>query len=127
MLHATFAFLFQGDPAAAQATPPTGGGTPPVQGPMDMLTGMAFPLLMCGLVFWFFMIAPERKQRKKREEMLKNIKKGDEVLTTSGLYGSVVQVHEGVVTLQVADGVRMRFAQSSIGSVNNPEPAAAKS
>jgi len=120
MSHPFFAFLFQGDPAAGQ-TPP------PVQGPMDMLTGMAFPLLMCGVVFWFFMIAPERKQRKKREEMLKALKKGDEVVTSSGLYGSIVQVHEGIVTLQVADGVRMRFAQSHIGSVHTPETAPAKS
>ncbi len=124
MLHATFAFLFQGDPAAAQAPAQAPGQAQP-PGLFDPLS--LVPILGCIVVFWFFMIAPERKQRKKREEMLKNIKKGDEVLTTSGLYGSVVQVHEGVVTLQVADGVRMRFAQSSIGSVNNPEPAAAKS
>lgn len=118
-----FAFLFQGDPAAGQGTPPGGGQPPPsLFDPMSLV-----PILGCIVVFWVFMIAPERKQRKKREEMLKALKKGDEVVTTSGLYGSIVQVHEGVVTLQVADGVRMRFAQSSIGSVSTPEPAAAKS
>ena len=78
-------------------------------------------------VFWFFILGPERKNRKKREEMLKALKKGDEVLTGSGVYGSVVQVHEGVVTLQVADGVRMRFAQSAITSIIPDEPTATKS
>jgi len=123
MPHAFFAFLFQGDPAAGQGAPPAGGQPPPVG--FDLMN--LVPILGCLVVFWVFMIAPERKNRKKREEMLKNLKKGDEVVTSSGLYGSIVQVHEGVVTLQVADGVRMRFAQSHIGSVQTPEPAAAKS
>jgi preprotein translocase subunit YajC len=124
MSHPFFAFLFQADAAAGQAAPPAGGQAPPPSlfDPISLV-----PILGCIVVFWVFMIAPERKQRKKREEMLKNLKKGDEVVTSSGLYGSIVQVHEGVVTLQVADGVRMRFAQSSIGSVNTPEPATTKS
>jgi len=129
MLHPILAFLFQ-DAGAPQATPPAAGSgtqTPAPQGMLDALTGMAVPMLLCLVVFWVFMIGPERKQRKKRDEMLKALKKGDEVVTSSGLYGSVVQVQDGVVTLQVADGVRMRFALSSIGSVTQPEAAAAKS
>ena len=121
MPHAFFAFLFQADSAAGQAAP-AGAGQGPQPPGFDLFS--LVPILGCIVVFWVFMIAPERKQRKKRDEMLKNIKKGDEVVTTSGLYGSVVQVHEGIVTLQVAEGVRMRFAQSSIGSVNAPEAAA---
>ncbi len=128
MPHAFFAFLFQGDPSAAPgATPPAGGGAQPQPSLMDAIGGMAFPLILCLVVFWVFMIGPERKQRKKREEMLKNIGKGDEVLTTSGLYGSVVQVQDGIVTLQVAEGVRMRFALQSIGSVTETKGADAKS
>jgi len=125
MLHPTFATFFQGDAAASQGgTPP---GAPAGQAPasmLDALGGMAVPMILCVVVFWVFMIGPERKQRKKREEMLKNLKKGDEVTTTGGMYGSVVQVQEGVVTLQVADGVRMRFALSAIGNVSTPEAAA---
>jgi len=128
MLHPFFAFLFQGDASAPQSGAPSGGGAgapPPSLG--DSLMGMAVPMLLCVVVFWVFMIGPERKQRKKRDEILKNLKKGDEVVTTGGMYGSIVQVQDGVVTLQVADGVRMRFALSSIGSVTEPEAAAAKS
>ena len=119
MLNAFLAFLYQGDPSAAGGATPPGGGAPQ-QAPslMDAISGMAFPLILCLVVFWVFMIGPERKQRKKREEMLKSLEKGDEVVTTSGMYGSVVQVQDGVVTLQVADGVRLRFALQSIGSVS---------
>jgi preprotein translocase subunit YajC len=128
MLHPFFAFLFQADASAPQGGAPTGApGAPGGQQPpglMDSLMSMAVPMLLCVVVFWVFMIGPERKQRKKREEMLKNLGKGDEVVTTGGMYGSVVQVQDGIVTLQVADGVRMRFALSSIGSVQTPATAA---
>ena len=120
MMQPTFAFLVQAD----TSTPP-GPAAPP--GLLDALGGMAVPMVLCVVVFWVFMIGPERKNRKKREEMLKALKKGDEVTTTGGMYGSVVQVQEGVVTLQVADGVRMRFALSAIGNVTSPEAAVAKS
>lgn len=128
MLQPVLAFLFQGDPSAPQGSAPAGSGpAQPPQAP-GLFDGPMVPMLLCMLVvFWFFIIGPERKQRKKREELLKSLKKGDDVLTNSGLYGSVVQVHEGVVTLQVADGVRMRFAQTAIASVLQPEAAAAKS
>jgi len=126
MLHPFFAFLFQGDPNAPQGSAPAGGSAQQPQMP-GLFDGPMVPMLLCMLVvFWFFILGPERKNRKKREEMLKALKKGDEVLTGSGVYGSVVQVHEGVVTLQVADGVRMRFAQSAITSIIPDEPTATK-
>jgi preprotein translocase subunit YajC len=128
MIQPFLAFLFQGDSSTAPGGAPAGGpgGAPPQGSLGDSLMGMAVPMLLCIVVFWVFMIGPERKQRKKREEMLKNLKKGDDVVTTGGLYGSIVQVQDGVVTLQVADGVRMRFALASIGSVT-PNETAAKS
>ncbi|MBK7644059.1 MAG: preprotein translocase subunit YajC [Planctomycetes bacterium] len=127
MLHTFLAFLVQGDPSAPQgagAAPGGPGGQPPPPSIGDSLTSMAVPMLLCVVVFWVFMIGPERKQRKKREEMLKAIKKGDEVLTNSGMYGNVVQVQDSVVTLQVAEGVRMKFALSAIGSVIDENAAA---
>jgi preprotein translocase subunit YajC len=125
MMHPILAFLLQ-DAGAPQGSAPAGPapGQPAPQSLLDALGGMAVPMILCVVVFWIFMIGPERKNRKKREEMLKNLKKGNEVVTTSGVYGSVVQVQDSVVTLQVADGVRMRFALSSIGSVSEPEAAA---
>jgi len=122
MIQPVLAFFVQGDATAPQGATPPGQAPPPSM--VDGLSSMALPIILCVVVFWVFMIGPERKQRKKREEMLKALKKGDEVTTTGGMYGSVVQVQDGVVTLQVADGVRMRFALSAIGNVSAPEPAA---
>lgn len=69
---------------------------------------------MMGLIFWFVLIAPERKNRKRHQEMLNALSKGDLVMTTSGLYGKVVEVKEDVVVLQASDGVRLRFARAAV-------------
>lgn len=80
-------------------------------------------MLAIGAIFWFVMIMPERKNRKKREALLSELKKGDKVMMKSGLYGSIAQVQEDVVTLQVSDGVRMKFAREAIQSLVE-EPSA---
>ena len=97
-------------------------GAPPATGApagtgSSFLGGMLMPLLLCMVVFYIFIIGPERKQRKKREQMLGSLQKGARVVTSGGLYGTVAQVQDQVVTLQVADGVRMRFALSAIQQV----------
>jgi preprotein translocase subunit YajC len=122
MLHPFFAFLFQADASAPQGGAPTGGpGGQQPPGLMDSLMSMAVPMLLCVVVFWVFMIGPERKQRKKRDEMLKKLGKGDKVMTTGGLYASVVSVQDDVVTLQIADGVRARFSRSAVQTVITDE------
>lgn len=103
----------QGAPADGAA--PAGAGSP---GIVESLFGsMLFPLILCFGVFWLLILRPESKQRKKRLEMLANLKKGDKVQTNSGMLGTVVQVQDGIVTLQVDEGVRLRFAQSAVGTV----------
>ena len=72
------------------------------------------PMVLIGVVMYFVLIGPERKNRKKREGLLAGLKKGDKVMTTSGIYGAVTQVQADVVTLQVADGVRMRFTRQAV-------------
>lgn len=72
------------------------------------------PFILIGVVFWMLLIAPECKNRKRRAEMLSTLAKDDKVVTTGGLYGRVARIEEDVVTLVVAEGVRMRFARSSI-------------
>jgi preprotein translocase subunit YajC len=117
--------LIQDAPAGGA---PAGGapGQPP--GMVEGLFGsMLFPLLLCFGVFWFLILRPESKQRKKRLEMLQQLEKGDKVLTNGGLYGTVVQVQDNVVTLQVDEGVRMKFALNAVQSlVDDAAPATAE-
>jgi len=111
-------------PATDASTTTPASPTAPAA-PESPFGGMLIPLVLCMVVFYFFMIGPERKQRKKREQMLANLQKGAKVMTSGGMYGTVVQIQDQVVTLQIADGVRVRYALSAIQSVVEEEGAAA--
>ena len=103
---------------APQPKAPAGSG----EGAAGPFGSSWFPLVMIVAIFWFVVIGPERKNRKRREQMLAALKKGDKVLTNSGLYASVAAIQDQVVTLAVADGVRLRFARSAIQTVLADEP-----
>src|SRR5205823_6820760 len=75
------------------------------------------PILAIGLVFYFLVIAPASKQRRKTESMLSSLKKGDRVVTSGGIYGTVQGVEAEVVYLKIADNVKVKVARSAITSV----------
>lgn len=105
--------------ARLQETAPAGAdGAGEGGGPFSSLL---IPMALIMVVFYVVMIGPERKQRKKREEMLAAIGKGDKVMTSGGMYATVAAVADDVITLQVADGVRVRFARSSVQTVIGDE------
>ena len=80
-----------------------------------------FPIIAIFAIFYFVMIGPERKNRKKREAMLGALKKGDKVMTNGGMYATVAAVQEDKVTLQIADGVRVRYSLAAIQTVETDE------
>ena len=107
------------------------GGNPVEEGaaekPASPFGGFSMlPMVAIFAIFWFVMIGPERKNRKKREAMLAELKKGDEIMTSSGLYAKVITVQEEVVVLQVAEGVRAKYSRSAIQSVIPKDQPAAK-
>ncbi|HEV7237631.1 MAG TPA: preprotein translocase subunit YajC [Thermoanaerobaculia bacterium] len=75
------------------------------------------PIIAIGLVFYFLVIAPANKQRKKQQEMLGQLKKGDRVLTTGGIYGTIQGVEPEHVTLKIAENVKVKVARSAISGV----------
>jgi preprotein translocase subunit YajC len=75
------------------------------------------PIVAIGLVFYFLVIAPANKQRKKQQEMLSALKKGDRVLTTGGIYGTIQGVEPEAVYLKIAENVKVKVARSSITGV----------
>jgi len=107
------------DPASTPTTPEGGAAAPGLFGNL----GGFFPILAVFAIFYFVLIGPERKKRKEREQMLGAIKKGQRVMTTGGMFATVVAVADDKVTLQIADGVRARFSVQSIQSVESDEEA----
>ncbi len=75
------------------------------------------PIVAIGLVFYFLVIAPANKQRKKTQEMISSLKKGDRVITTGGIYGTVQGVEPDAVYLKIAENVKVKVARSAVSGV----------
>lgn len=101
---------------------------------MDILLAMAPPpdgsgggggslistLIMFGAIFaifYFMIIRPQQKRAKEREKLLSAIQKGDKVVLTSGLYGTVAGLEEKTCLIDVGNNVKMKFDRSAIASV----------
>ncbi|MHC4263888.1 MAG: preprotein translocase subunit YajC [Planctomycetota bacterium] len=72
------------------------------------------PLVFIGAIFYLFLVRPESKRRKEQQDMLSSLSKGDRVLMSCGIYAVVVQVQGNDLTLQVADGVRVKAVLSAV-------------
>ena len=95
-------------PAYAQAVAPAPGGF----GGMSLL----FPLLLIG-VMYFLMIRPQMKRAKEHKGMLEKLARGDEVLTNGGIAGTVVDIGDNFITVEIADNVRIRVQKAAIANV----------
>ena len=102
------------DAAFAQAAAPPGGPTQ-----ADQMLHMVSILALTVGIFYFLIIRPQQRKQKETDAMLSSIKKGDRVLTSGGLYGTVIGkgAKEDVVVLKVADDVKMEFSKQSIVQV----------
>jgi preprotein translocase subunit YajC len=81
------------------------------------LIAQVLPILAIGLVFYFIVIAPANKQRKKTQQMLSSLKKGDRVVTSGGIYGTIQGVEAEVVYLKIAENVKVKVSRSAITGV----------
>ena len=88
-----------------------GGGAVPGGG--GGLTAL-IPLVLMFVIFYFLLIRPQQKRAKEHRELLQALKKGDFVVTSGGLYGKIVGLTDQVVTLEVAENVRVKVARSYV-------------
>ncbi|HEX7190808.1 MAG TPA: preprotein translocase subunit YajC [Thermoanaerobaculia bacterium] len=79
------------------------------------------PILAIALVFYFLVIAPANRQRKKTEQLLSSLKKGDRIVTNGGIYGTIQGVEADVVYLKIAENVKIKVARSAVASIQAGE------
>ncbi len=72
------------------------------------------PFLVLIVVMYFLMIRPQAKRQKTHQQFITNLKRGDSVLTTSGILGTIEGITEKWVTLEIADGVRVRLLKNQV-------------
>ncbi|HTM57525.1 MAG TPA: preprotein translocase subunit YajC, partial [Candidatus Udaeobacter sp.] len=75
------------------------------------------PILLIFAVMYLLLIRPQQQRQKTLDQMLKNLKKGDRVVTSGGILGTVVGVDEGKAVLRIADDVKVEFTKASIVQV----------
>lgn len=106
--------------AAGQAAGPFGCGG----GGNDPITFLIWMVFLFGLMY-FLLIRPQRKQAKQHEQLLNSLKSGDRVVTTGGMLGTIRSISGNVVTLEVADNVRVRIQKQHVLGLQ-PEPGKAE-
>ena len=97
-------------PAWAQAAAPS--ATAGAQGP-GMLMNLVPILFMLG-VFYFLIMRPQMRKQKETQAFLANLKHGDSVITNGGMIGVIREIQGAVVTLEISQGVRVKFLKSQI-------------
>jgi preprotein translocase subunit YajC len=94
----------------AMAPPAEGGGG----------GGFISTIIMFGaifLIFYFMIIRPQQKKAKERDKLLSNLQKGDKIVTSGGLHGTIAGLDEKTALIQVSDNVKMKFERSAITTV----------
>jgi len=92
----------------AMGSPGQGGG-----GAAGFLASM-LPIVAMIAILWFLLIRPQQKEQQKHREMVKNLKKGDEVVTVGGLYGRIMSLDAEKVSLRIAENVKVDVERSKI-------------
>ena len=96
----------------AQAAP---AGAPP----QNLLVTM-MPLVFIFVIFYFLLIRPQQKKQKEHEALVKAVKTGDQVVTSSGIHGTISNVKDKTVIVKIADNVKVEFDRGAIASVEKP-------
>lgn len=75
---------------------------------------MLFMLVLIMVVMWFFMIRPQRKQQKELQKFRDGLKKGDKIVTIGGIYGTVVEVKEKALLIEIDNNVKIKVDKNSV-------------
>lgn len=108
-------FYSLGGLALAQAQPGPQAGAPPI---------WANPLFMMGIIFaiiYFLIMRPQQKKQREHQNMLHNLRRGDKVVTLSGIHGTITALDEKIISLQVDDKVRIKMNRTSVAALSQDD------
>lgn len=81
--------------------------------------GMFVPLILMFGIFYFLLIRPQQKKAKQHKEMLASLKIGDEVLTGGGLYGRIIEIDQDILTIELADNLKVKVNRGFISTMTD--------
>jgi len=93
--------------------PPTGGQDGATASPIAAIA----PFILIFVLFYFLILRPQQKQGRERQDMLKNLKRGDNVITSGGIYGRILNISGDIITLEISKGVSVRISRSGVSGI----------
>ncbi|MCC6864918.1 MAG: preprotein translocase subunit YajC [Ignavibacteria bacterium] len=81
------------------------------------LVSSLLPFVLIIAVFYFLILRPQQKRQKERQKLLEGVKKGDKIITSSGIHGSVEGVEDDSILVKIADNVKVKMDKSAIGTI----------
>ncbi len=91
-------------------------------GPDKMaMINTVLPFFLMGGIFYFMILKPQKKEQQRRQNMLNSLRKGDKIITIGGIYGTISDLSEKTVTVEVAENVEMVMVRSAVSSFQDPE------
>src|SRR5690349_15526159 len=95
------------------------------QGAASGSTGSAIlsfvPFILIFVIFYFLLILPQQKRQKKQKAMLEALKKGDKIVTSSGIWGTITNLGKETVTVQIADNAKIKVQRDHISRIRGDE------
>lgn len=88
----------------------------------DLVTALAQygPIVLMGVIFYFLLYRPQKKEQQRRNEMLNSLKKGDRVVTIGGVHGTITAITDKIVTVKVAEKVEVDVSRTAVANFQNP-------
>lgn len=96
----------------AMAQPPAGSG-----GQTASPISAFMPLILIFIIFYFLLIRPQHKKQKEHQKILSELQKGDKIITTGGIHGVIVNIKEDVLSIKVAENVKIDINRANVAVV----------
>jgi preprotein translocase subunit YajC len=87
----------------------------------NMAIAQLFPLIFLFIVFYFLLIRPQKKKQAEHKTLIENLKKNDEVVTSGGVHGTIVNVKEKTFVLRIDDTAKMEIDKSSVSYISKKQ------
>lgn len=98
----------------------TGGGGSAAAGGAGGVLSLV-PFLLIFIIFYFLLIRPQQQKQKQQRALLDALKKGDKVVTTSGIWGTITNLGKETVTLQIADNTKIKMQRDNISRLRGED------
>ncbi len=108
--------------STAYAMGQTGGGAGQAGGIAGFL-----PIIILFAIFYFLLIRPQQKKAKEQKEMISNLKKGTRIVTSGGIYGTIVSIDDTTIGLEIAEKVKIKISRGNVAASISDNDSAKKS